>query len=134
MEPSTATPPLTVVITPTPAALPPGMARFPGYNESLHIQNTVQPDGDSLARGYNSFQKHCAHCHATDLSGEVGHPYLRDLRLRSSYKFGTSDQALYRTIKFGIPRSAMGRNTLRDPEVFDLINFLRSRHKAWSTP
>ncbi|ODT71561.1 hypothetical protein ABS71_08120 [bacterium SCN 62-11] len=123
--------PVTRVVSPTPAALPAGMVHFPGYSESLKVQNTVAGNGDSLARGYNLFQHQCAPCHARDLSGEISpdQPALHDLRLSTSYKYGTTDQALYRTIRFGIPGTAMGRHNLPNPQIFDLVNFLRSRHK-----
>ncbi|MBS2040907.1 c-type cytochrome [bacterium] len=124
--------PDTVVLTPTPQAVPAALVRFPGYNESLKVHNPTPANNDSLARGYTLFQQHCAACHAQDLSGEVtpGQPALHDLRRTDSYKLGVTDQALYRTIKFGIPGTAMGRNNLGPLQVFDLVNFLRSRHKA----
>lgn len=130
--PRTAAPsPVTLVITPTPAALAPGLVHFPGYAESLKMRDPGSATADSIARGYSLFQQKCAPCHAADLSGEASQNglRLRDLRELSSYKFGLTDQALYRTIQFGIPGTAMGRSGLSDPQVFDLVHFLRSRHK-----
>lgn len=128
--PTPVTTPLAIVITQTPAPLAPGLNHFPGYQESLKIRIPVG-DADSVARGAGLYEKHCAACHARDLSGdtETDQAHLRDLRSRSSYKLGISDQALYRSIKFGIPGSAMGRSALANAQVFDLIHFLRSRHK-----
>ena len=70
-------------------------------------------------------------CHGEDLRGKASptSETLRDLTHSKQYRFGSSDQALYRTLVYGIPRTAMGNyeHVLKVEQVWDLINFMKSR-------
>ena len=78
------------------------------------------------------YQKRCAVCHGADLRGVEHHTrHLRDLTQASAYQYGASDPALYRTLRYGIPRTAMGNyeKSMSEEQTWDLVNFLRSRQR-----
>ena len=106
----------------------PGLARMPGYQPSLLVTNA---GSDTLARGYNLYKANCAMCHGADLRGELSAPGMpmRDLTKFKEYKFGSTDQAIYRTIVYGIPKTAMGNSQtiLNAQQVWDVINYMKSR-------
>ncbi|MBX3167641.1 MAG: cytochrome c [Candidatus Eremiobacteraeota bacterium] len=106
----------------------PGLWRMPGYQPSLVV---VNPGSDTLARGYNLYMQNCAMCHGADLRGEfsASNVPVRDLTRFKDYKFGSTDQAIYRSIVYGIPKTAMGsyQHALKPQQVWDLINFMKSK-------
>ena len=111
---------------------------MPGYRESVNRINQSPGNNDSVVRGYNRFQRDCAICHGADLRGPAPpRPGLkaiptRDLSLAESYRYGNTDQAIYRTILYGIPRTPMGsyEKVYSEEEVWDLVNFLKSRWRS----
>lgn len=115
-----------------PVGIRPGLARLPGYQASVAKPNPRAHDSRSPAQGQSLYVTYCSTCHRVDLSGQ-GSPLgnLRDLRDATSYKYGTSDQAVFRTLRFGIPRTAMGNyeKVLSEEQVWDLVNYLRSRRR-----
>jgi len=133
-----ATPVATAVSTPNDTVRPgrkppiePGLSRMPGYQASLNVVNTVTPESNSLARGFKLYQQACAMCHGEDLHGQPGPAteQLRDLTHSNQYRFGSTDQALYRTLVYGIPKSPMGnyKHVFQPEQVWDLINFIHSK-------
>jgi len=107
---------------------------MPGYHQSLTVHNPTSFSSDSVVRGLNLYRQHCAICHGEDLKGPPStgkyRANLRDLARQDILKYGKTDQALYRTIKYGVPRTAMGsyEKVFADRQIWDLINFLRSRY------
>lgn len=101
---------------------------MPGYQPSLVV---VNPGSDTLARGFNLYRENCLMCHGADLRGQLSAPAMpvRDLTKFKDYKFGGTDQAIYRTIVYGIPKTAMGhfQDSLKPQQVWDLINFMKSK-------
>lgn len=118
-----------------PAARPsnifPSLVNMPGYQASLNVVNPGGSDSAGLARGFQLYRDNCAMCHGPDLKGLDNYSDMpvRDLTLFKQYKFGSSDQALYRTLVYGIPRTAMGnfQSVFSPAQIWDLINFLKSR-------
>ena len=111
---------------------------MPGFHKSLRAVNARRGQVNTVPSGFKLYRTHCSMCHMDDLSGLNTNPQhrtlpVRDLRQPRTYKYGATDQALYRTIRFGIPRSAMGNyeKSLSEQQVWDLVNFLKSR---WSAP
>lgn len=106
----------------------PGLWRMPGYQPSLVV---VNPGSDTLARGHNLYQANCSMCHGQDLRGELSAPGIpvRDLTRFKNYKFGSTDQAIYRSIVYGIPKTAMGtyQDVFKPQQVWDLINYMKSK-------
>lgn len=107
---------------------------MPGYQPSLTVVNPGSSDSGSMARGFQLYRDNCTMCHGSNLKGpELTHSEMpvRDLTLFKQYKFGSTDQALYRTLVYGIPRTAMGnfQNTFTPAQIWDLINYIKS-HRA----
>jgi mono/diheme cytochrome c family protein len=99
--------------------------------------------GDAAPRGKAIFEAHCAVCHG--LSGDGQGPEAErfftrpaDLR-RGSFKFRSTatgslptDQDLERTIRRGLPGSAMvAQDHLSDSEVRDVIAYLKTLSVRW---
>ena len=112
------------------------LAEFPGYHESRKRYKTIGYSSSSALRGQSLYKKHCAMCHGANGSGPPRKNYnrtrtLRDLREPYNYRYGGSDQAIYRSIMYGIPRSPMGNNqkVFKEKQVWDLVNFLQSISK-----
>lgn len=101
---------------------------MPGYQPSLRVSN---PGSDTLARGFSLYKDNCSMCHGADLRGELSAPGVpvRDLTRFKKYKFGSTDQAIYRSIVYGIPKTAMGnfQSSLKSQQVWDIINFMKSK-------
>ena len=111
---------------------------MPGYQTSLRVVNTRRGQAATVPSGFKLYASLCATCHMEDLSGQNRNPNhrslpVRDLRQPRIYKYGATDQALFRTIRFGIPRTAMGsyEKSLSEQQTWDLVNFVKSR---WTTP
>src|SRR5207249_12093468 len=74
-----------------------------------------------IQAGATLFRSQCAECHAPDGSGGRG-PAL----IGRPFTHGESDWAVYRTIRFGIPNTAMGPHPLPDTELWQVVAFVRS--------
>jgi alcohol dehydrogenase (cytochrome c) len=72
-------------------------------------------------RGRDIFVSRCATCHAADASGGTG-PALVGRILQH----GDSDWALFRTIRNGVPRTAMTAQPLSRAETWQVIEHLRT--------
>jgi alcohol dehydrogenase (cytochrome c) len=78
-------------------------------------------DPDDNARGKELFVRNCSACHGKD--GKGGHaPSLA----KSNFSVGTSDLALYKVLRDGIPGTAMAGFDLSIEERWQLIGFLRT--------
>jgi alcohol dehydrogenase (cytochrome c) len=78
-------------------------------------------DQDDIQHGKQLFQEKCGACHGRD--GKGGHaPSLA----RANYSVGESDFALYKTLRDGIPGTAMNSLKLSILERWQVISFLRS--------
>src|SRR5688572_2483328 len=71
--------------------------------------------------GAQLFRSRCAVCHSPDGSGGRGGPLVG-----RKFKNGDSDWAVYRTIRLGIPNTAMTAHELPDTQLWQLIGYLRS--------
>src|SRR6187455_1791854 len=70
--------------------------------------------------GRKAFESRCARCHGGDGNGgEMGPPIAQRLP-------PLDDQALSKLIHEGIPAKGMPPNVINDPEVGDLVRFLRT--------
>jgi alcohol dehydrogenase (cytochrome c) len=87
------------------------------------IRNTDTTSADIQA-GARLFRRRCAACHGPDGNGGAGGPPLTG----RTFTHGASDWALYRTVRFGIPRTRMGPHPLSETELWDVVAFLRSIH------
>src|SRR5947208_6437040 len=89
-------------------------------NPHAVIRNVKATPADIQA-GATLFRSQCAECHAPDGSGGRGPPLIG-----RQFTHGESDWAVYRTIRFGIPNTAMGPHPLPDTAVWQLEAFVRS--------
>ena len=91
-------------------------------NRSLDagIANRLNAPHD-IEKGKELFLDNCAACHGNDAKG--GHaPSLA----KPNYRVGSSDFALYRTLRDGIPGTAMASLDLSISERWQIIGFLRT--------
>jgi alcohol dehydrogenase (cytochrome c) len=88
-------------------------------NPFLAIESPRRSKSD-LDAGERLFRERCSPCHGDHGIGGPGGPSLHD----HAFRQGRSDWALYRTITFGIPGTAMvGRQMPRD-DVWRLVSYL----------
>ncbi len=79
-----------------------------------------QQSAGDLTKGRHAFENRCSICHGADaMGGELGPPIIRRLA-------GKDDTQLAALIREGLPTRGMPANTVADPEMRDLIGFLRS--------
>src|SRR5262245_9340510 len=85
------------------------------------IRNPRTSQADVRAGGELFLRRDCAHCHGSDGGGGSGGPALN----RSEWKHGGSDWAVYRTVRYGVPGTAMPAHDLPDEAVWRLVTFVR---------
>jgi alcohol dehydrogenase (cytochrome c) len=86
------------------------------------IRNTHTSETDEAA-GARLFSRQCASCHAPDATGGTVAPAL----VGRTLKHGTSDWALYRTIRDGVPTTSMpAHRALSTVETWQLVSFVHS--------
>jgi cytochrome c oxidase cbb3-type subunit 3 len=117
---------------PPEAPIPPHLNHLPGFSQA----NRSQPPGPSssaVTRGHKLYTQCCEGCHGDQGQGVPGRGYTtrtppRDLRVPAFYKYGSSDRAVFRTVKFGLPGSPMGtyEGQLTDVQLWDITCYVRS--------
>jgi alcohol dehydrogenase (cytochrome c) len=85
------------------------------------IQNPYNFAAD-VSAGNALFRSHCATCHGADGSGGAGGPALQHRQMTQ----GSSDWALYRTISYGIPDTAMRASDLPWHDKWQLVAYVNS--------
>jgi mono/diheme cytochrome c family protein len=124
--------------TPTPA-IRAGLARLPGYQVSLTKIDPEPNDSSSSTRGNLAFRLNCGMCHSSPENPTLPDPRKnpltrpRDLARPETYKYGSTDQALYRSILYGIPRTPMGsyQGMMSEQQIWDYIHYIKS---TWRRP
>ncbi len=96
-------------------------AGLTGANE---IRNPHTSPSD-VAAGAQIFRNQCAVCHAEDGKGDLG-PDLT----HTDYLHGNSDEALLRIVSKGIPGTEMPGLWYSDPQVWQVIAYLRTLQKS----
>jgi alcohol dehydrogenase (cytochrome c) len=84
------------------------------------VNPLVSPE--DRASGKQLFLAHCAACHGKDGKGAGHAPSLA----KPNFSIGSSDLALYKTLRDGIPGTAMAAINLSMPERWQVIAFLRT--------
>ncbi|HVS16157.1 MAG TPA: c-type cytochrome [Thermoanaerobaculia bacterium] len=92
------------------------------------VCNPVPYTGESITRGKKHYLRHCQSCHGFDGRALENIDFeASDLTAPREWRFGTSDADLFRTTKDGagddMPPFGM---RLRDPQIWELVNYLRS--------
>jgi mono/diheme cytochrome c family protein len=134
---------------PDPAKIAKQATEFCKLEKPIAVPDTYPPPTpDSLERGRKVYLASCVSCHGDkgkgdgpqvkDLKNEDGTPNVpRDLT-SGIFKAGGDPHILYARIRLGIPGTPMPATPmLSNPEMFDLINYVRSlcpRNAAASSP
>jgi len=93
----------------------------------LPVYLAAQPVPADIQAGANMFHSHCAECHGREGEGGRGPDLTRGL-----FRHGSSDDALFRTISFGIPGTQMPGSYFPDNQILQIVAFVKtlSRHDA----
>lgn len=81
------------------------------------------------AAGRARFAEQCAGCHGPDAAGGPAAPALVGRTLAQ----GDTPWALYRTIRFGVPGTAMPPHPLTSLQLWELVSYLRSLRRLSGT-
>jgi cytochrome c oxidase cbb3-type subunit 3 len=113
----------------------PGIAAVAGQ-AGVPDRNPTPYAPASIARGKTYFLQNCQSCHDEDgRARSAAVAIAADLTDPSRWKFGTSDAALFKTIKNGAAEAMPPFGTdLKDDQIWDVVNFIRSIGPAASRP
>ena len=90
------------------------------WDSAIQFSSSAGPD-DRRA-GASIFHDRCSGCHGNDGSGGTVGPSLT----RSAYVHGDSDLAVYKTIRDGVPGTAMPRAQLSPSELLKVMSYVKS--------
>jgi cytochrome c oxidase cbb3-type subunit 3 len=102
-----------------------------GNPEAAKVVNPTATTPESVAAGKLGFQKFCAPCHGVNAQGGPGNdliPAAPDLT-DDAWDHGSTDGEIFENIKNGVaPDFNMipWKDKLKDPDVWDVVNYLRS--------
>jgi cbb3-type cytochrome c oxidase subunit III len=102
-----------------------------GNPAAAAIKNPVAASTESIDAGKRLYQRHCASCHGANAEGGAGNdliPAAPDLTDKE-WKHGGSDGEIFSAIKNGIPpelNMVPFGDQLKDPEIWNVVNFIRS--------
>ena len=88
-----------------------------GRSLEASVQYSAGASEDNRKAGARIFSERCTGCHGSDGSGGPHGPSL----VRSGYKHGDSDLAIYMTLRDGIPGTAMPSAGLPLPELLQVV-------------
>ena len=93
--------------------------------------NPYQGQPDAIAAGRNIFEEHCAKCHGQNAEGVKKRPSLRTERIQQQATAGDLHWLLVNgSMKKGMPSWAK----LPDPQLWQLITYLKSFHELGTAP
>jgi alcohol dehydrogenase (cytochrome c) len=85
----------------------------------IHLPRNTPVD---IAAGGVLFREQCASCHSPDGSGGPGAPAL----FGREFHHGDTEWAVYRTIRDGVPGTAMAAHRFKSADLWRLVAFIRS--------
>jgi len=88
-----------------------------GRSLEASVQYSASASEDDRRAGARIFREQCSGCHGSDGSGGPHAPSL----MRSEYKHGDSDLAIYTTLRDGVPGTAMPSAGLSLRELLQLV-------------
>ena len=83
----------------------------------IHNPNTA---ADDVKAGGDLFRAKCAICHGPDGRGGVAAPALAGVESSQ----GTSDWAMFRTIRYGVPNTAMPAHPIPEIQLWQLVAYI----------
>lgn len=107
----------------------PDIARIVATRNPYAVVRIPSNTPADIAAGARLFSTECAACHGADAGGSSGAPPL----VGREFKHGDSEWALYRTIRYGVPETAMMSHALGWQRIWQLIAYIRSIGVARST-
>ena len=102
-----------------------------GNGAAAAVKNPVAPTTESIAAGEQAYRKNCAPCHGVKAEGGSGNdliPASPDLT-DDVWGHGSTDGAIFDNIKNGVPpelNMTPWRDQLKDDEIWNVVNYLRS--------
>jgi alcohol dehydrogenase (cytochrome c) len=98
------------------------MSRLVGTRNPYAVVHIPSSGPADIAAGAKLFRTECAACHGPDAGGGPGVPAL----VGREFKHGDSEWALYRTIRYGVPKTAMMEHPLGWTPIWQLAAYIRS--------
>jgi alcohol dehydrogenase (cytochrome c) len=105
-----------------PGAGQPQIARLVGTHNPYAVIHVPTNTAADIAKGAAMFREQCAMCHSPDGSGGPGAPAL----FGREFRHGDTEWAVYRTIRDGVPNTAMPPHPLSHTDLWRLVAFIRS--------
>ena len=85
----------------------------------IHLPSNTPAD---IEAGAALFREQCASCHSPDGSGGPGAPAL----FGREFRHGDTEWAVYRTIRDGVPETAMAPHRYESADLWHLVAYIRS--------
>ena len=99
--------------------------------QEKEVKNPVAGDPAAIHQGKATFRVFCSMCHGLGATGGMRGPDLT----RERWTHGSSDAAIFRTIREGVPGTEMLENgLLLEEEVWSVVAYLRSLSAASAAP
>jgi alcohol dehydrogenase (cytochrome c) len=98
------------------------LARLIETRNPYAVIRNAKTSEDDVEAGSGTYREHCAACHGPDATGGPTGPAL----IGRPLKHGESDWAVYRTIRDGVPNTAMVPTLLTEDQRWQVIAFLYS--------
>src|SRR5437867_1156751 len=105
-----------------------GQATAPPSREN--IKNPFAGDLRAITQGQVLFRQECVFCHGVGARGGMRGPDLTT----GSWTHGGSDADVSRTIREGVPGTAMPANRLTEDEVWEIVSYLRAEQQPPAPP
>lgn len=105
-----------------PGSGQPQIARLVATRNPYAVIHVPGNKVENVAAGAALFREQCASCHSPDGSGGPGAPAL----FGREFRHGDTEWAVYRTIRDGVPGTAMAPHPLRRADLWRLVAFIRS--------
>jgi alcohol dehydrogenase (cytochrome c) len=98
------------------------IARLPETRNPHALVKNYRTSEADVAAGAQVYRDHCAACHAPNGTGGPGAPSL----VGREFRHGSGDWAVFRTIRLGVPNTAMQPHDFPTERMWQLVAFLRS--------
>ena len=99
---------------------PQSLARLIETRNPYSVIRNPRSSPADVEAGAGLFRARCAVCHAPDGGGTPRGPALFGREFRQ----GTSDWAVFRTIRHGVPGTAMAAYPLSETELWELVSYI----------
>ncbi len=105
-----------------PGAGQPNISRLLATRNPYAVVRVPSSEPDYIAAGAKTFQTECSACHGADAGGGPGAPAL----VGHEFKHGESEWSLYRTIRYGVEKTAMMPHPLEWTRIWQVVAYIRS--------